>query len=451
MQGSTTLFGLALCALACVVVQSANIVDFGAVQNDPSNDACWTNARAFQRALNAAQSNATDRLVVVPEGTFHAFAVNATGLRNITLRFDGNWVASKNITEWPTVNNQHVDFIYFQDVSYLTITGNGVIDGEGYAWWWLNILNIVKSRPHLLHVEVADNMLIENVTMRNSPQFHMNLRDLDTLVVRNVVVRVDVVAQKNMLLKAGRMLVNTTGHGLPEEVAMSIPTFPLNTDGIDPAGKNVHIYNCTIENFDDAVAVKPCNGGYTKASCSQDILVENCTVYLGVGMTIGSVPPNEKVNCVRNVTFRNVRSITPIKAIYVKTNPGNTGSGIISNITYENFNITDPLWWSIYIGPQQQHQPDGSGPGCMLYPLQGNCPTQPRVPIDNIVLRNISSTNGLLSPGIFRCNATRPCTGFVFDNVQAQGSNWPVTGYICENIKGTVTNSSPIPSCMANP
>jgi polygalacturonase len=39
-------------------------------------------------------------------------------------------------------------------------------------------------------------------------------------------------------------------------------TFPLNTDGIDPAGTNVNIYNVKITNFDDAVAVKPANKSY---------------------------------------------------------------------------------------------------------------------------------------------------------------------------------------------
>jgi polygalacturonase len=36
-------------------------------------------------------------------------------------------------------------------------------------------------------------------------------------------------------------------------------TFPLNTDGIDPSGRNIYISNVTITNFDDAIAVKPSN------------------------------------------------------------------------------------------------------------------------------------------------------------------------------------------------
>jgi polygalacturonase len=78
--------------------------------------------------------------------------------------------------------------------------------------------------------------------------------------------------------------------------------------------------------------------------------VEDCTVTYGVGMTIGTVPPNPKYACIKDVYFRNITMYTPIKAIYIKTNPG-TGLGIISNITFENFRIFKPLWWGIYIGP----------------------------------------------------------------------------------------------------
>jgi polygalacturonase len=78
--------------------------------------------------------------------------------------------------------------------------------------------------------------------------------------------------------------------------------------------------------------------------------VEDCTVNYGLGMTIGTVPPHPNYACIKDVYFRNITMHTPIKAIYVKTNPGN-GLGIISNITYENFRIFKPLWWGIYIGP----------------------------------------------------------------------------------------------------
>lgn len=280
--------------------------------------------------------------------------------------------------------------------------------------------------------------------MRNSPYYHIRVQDVINVTFHSIDITVDVVAQK-------AIMSSPRPDGEPGWVnfqGTSLPTFPLNTDGIDPAGKDIYIYNVSIENFDDAVAVKPTstNSGLY-ANCSENILVEDSTVSLGVGMTIGSVPPNVNVNCVRNVTFRNINFIDPFKAIYVKTNPGNTGTGIIEGITYENIHITRPIWWGIYIGPQQQKQPSGAGPGCMFYPIDPTCPTQPRITVRDITLRNVTSDSGILSPGIIRCNETNPCTGFLFENVQATGWLSDV-GYICENVHGNVLNSNPAPTCF---
>lgn len=54
------------------------------------------------------------------------------------------------------------------------------------------------------------------------------------------------------------------------KTVISMPTMPLNTDGIDPQGSNVTIRNVNITNYDDAVAVKPANRGMkiAKNGCS---------------------------------------------------------------------------------------------------------------------------------------------------------------------------------------
>ena len=140
----------------------------------------------------------------------------------------------------------------------------------------------------------------------------------------------------------------------------TLPTYALNTDGIDPAGKNMLIERLTITNYDDAVAIKPKDSGGKYAQCSENIIVRDCVVNFGVGMTVGSVVPHTNYNCVRNVTFENHKVYHPFKAIYVKNNPGHTESmlpgsgGEISDIRYRNFEIHRPIWWGIYIGPQQQ-------------------------------------------------------------------------------------------------
>lgn len=87
-------------------------------------------------------------------------------------------------------------------------------------------------------------------------------------------------------------------------------------------------------------------------------MVRDLEVHYGVGMSIGSVPAREAYRCVSDVTFSNITFHEPLKAIYIKTNPGTTSSmepgsgGLIKNITYENIVIHNPVWWNIYIGPQ---------------------------------------------------------------------------------------------------
>lgn len=133
-----------------------------------------------------------------------------------------------------------------------------------------------------------------------------------------------------------------------------------------------------------------------------------------------------------------------MKAIYVKTNPG-SGTGEITDILYENIHIHFPIWFGIYIGPQQQEQPDGGGPGCMTYPLQP-CETQPLIDVKNIMLRNVTSVGGLLSPGIIRCNSTNPCEDINFVDVNVDGwwkdMNWT---FISEYAHGSSQRSTPDP------
>ena len=60
------------------------------------------------------------------------------------------------------------------------------------------------------------------------------------------------------------------------------------------------------------------------------------------------------------------------------------------------------------IGPQQQRQPGTNGTGCsFFFPVDNtSCPTQPRVTVSNIVLKDIQLYNGATLPGSKHLNFT---------------------------------------------
>ena len=131
------------------------------------------------------------------------------------------------------------------------------------------------------------------------------------------------------------------------------------------------------------------------------------------------MPPNADNNCVRGVSFRNITMYRPLKALYIKSNPGTSGVGTIEDISFQDIFIEQALWWTVWIGmkcqyvltilcfvmflfywccvrcglgPQQQNQPGGGadGTGCnFLFPYIPVCPTNPLVTMRNIVLKNI--------------------------------------------------------------
>eukprot|EP01137_Pigoraptor_chileana_P009217 Opistho-2@57146 len=436
---------LILCISAHVATAAVySILDYGAIPNDYSSHAAETNSMAIKKALYAA--NMTDpsdreRVALVPESAkFYIVNTTVIGLTWITLRVDGTLILSDNRTLWAQDGGDtgRLSSLYFEDIVGLTITGNGVIDGQGYNWWWHVILTGEDNRPSLIYLQECTDIVVTDIRMRDSPLYHLYMNDIARAHVRNVDIRVDVTKQRELL----------GAHGLLGD--FGIPTFPLNTDGIDPAGIDVLIENVTIVNFDDAVAVKPSRQGRRYSSCSSNITVRDAYVEWGVGMTIGSVPPNPGVNCVRNVTFERIRFKNALKAIYIKSNPGTAGTGIIDDITYRDIRVEGSLWYPIFIGPQQQKQPHSSGTGCsFFYPIVKECPTQPRVAMSNIHLENVELTGGLLLPGVILCNATQPCTGFTFKNVTNTGTFLVQKNYVCENVvASTSDNSKPSIPCF---
>uniref|UniRef100_A0A914EP65 Polygalacturonase n=1 Tax=Acrobeloides nanus TaxID=290746 RepID=A0A914EP65_9BILA len=424
-----------------------SIDDYGAIPNVNSNDAAHANTMAMVKALSAANQDPSDREVLLPKGnTYYVFNMTATNLVNVIFRIEGTYIVSDNISEWenimghpPPIPEVHSGSLNIWNSTNITITGGGSIIGQGYTWWiyvWFNGSH-ADHRPYLVHMVHCKDIEIYNLYLKNSPYYHLNLEDMLNVHIHDIDIHVDIDKQKELLKKFG---------GWNKE--LDLPTFPLNTDGIDPSGKNFLIENVKMDLFDDAVAVKPSNSAPGRYSnCSQDMVVRNVTTLFTVGMAIGSLTNDPLTNCIRNITFENITMYLPLKGIHVKTNPKTSdGIGIIDSITYRNMHLIGSIWMPIYIGPQQQQQPGTSGTGCSwLYPIKDQCPTNPNVQISNILLEDITLEGSLLWPGTINCDPESKCKNMTFKNVYNSGPFLLMPIYECHYAEGIKSGSNLLP------
>lgn len=534
---------MALAWLCCwVVVAHATVHDidaYGARRADPI--ASKINAAALEAALVAAKQGDIVRVTAGKPYFMHGVAVS--DVHGVALHIEGEVRIDNNVSSWYAESQNRrkkLRFLVLTNVSNFTVGGGGLIDGQGLVWWDAAITGSVpgigETRPDMISFLYGIDVVIEHLTLRNSPHFHVRFEQCSRVTVRYVRIDVDRWAQRSVKARAHAKRIKSLGvpwteraheiaqrlygldvatagtalgasggmafgasddasvgaggragggaplhTGLPglgymredwrdwllDQLVRLLPAWALqpedlNTDGIDPSGEGFHIHDCEIHNDDDSIAIKPADLSQS-VGCAQHMLLENL-VLTGFGASIGSVPPHADVNCVRNITFRNVSMPGTGKGIYVKSNPM-CGLGVdrhnrtvqrtalLEDIRFEDVRIDRPFWWPVWIGPQQQHEPGSAlGHKCALvYPLFGTqCPTQGCATFRNIHLRNVTVNDPLLSPGVVLGNASRPMQGIVFDGVRVRFGDNPLRGrfpwgrdYMCkaadvQNVAGTV-------------
>jgi polygalacturonase len=262
---------------------------------------------------------AIDRCALYPSGIVHFTAgtylsgpLTLASHSHLLLDKGATLLGSSNMADYPIREDakwRRVSLLHADHAEDVTIRGGGTIDGNGKVWWDAQ-LNRQKGshenpRPLLIDLTNSKNILIEGVTLRNSPQYNITAFWCDGLTVRNVTI-----------LNPGR--------GAP------------NTDGIDPVStSHVLIEHDTIDTGDDNVAIK--SGLVERGDPnvpSTDIVIRDCTFRNGHGLSIGS----ETAGGVRNVQVERVTFDGTRQGIRIKSARGR-GSDI-GNFTYRDITMT---------------------------------------------------------------------------------------------------------------
>jgi polygalacturonase len=288
------------------------LADFGAV-----GDCKTLNTAAFKKAI-AAIENAGGGKLIVPKGVFRTAPFALCSRLDLHLEAGAVIKAVETFEELGLPNPATFKTQAGADAAYrvpqpllhgkslhdVAITGPGTIDGSGRHWWeWSERAardaakkgekQVVYRRPHLVVIDGCDRLLIADITLTDSPMFHLVPRHVNDLSIERVKIRAP--------------------HDAP------------NTDGIDPGqDTNVWIHDCDIDTGDDDIVIK---GGGT------NILIENNTIKHGHGISIGS----ETAAGVRNMLVRDCTFDHTDNGVRIKSMRG--AGGLVENVRYSHITM----------------------------------------------------------------------------------------------------------------
>ncbi len=361
-----------------------NIKDSGAVA-----DGKTLNTAAFDKTI-AACNEAGGGTVLVPAGTWLTGPIKLRSNVNLHLEKGALVQFTSDHTQYPMIKAGSKSStitpaspVYGYDLKNIAITGEGILDGAGDSWrpvkkgkrttaewdalvasggvlsadgkiWWpsreamdgeqftkdfkasgkkATPENYLQARdflrPYMLFLVNCQNILIEGVTIRNSPKFVFYPSRSTNLTMKHVTVFNEWYAQ--------------------------------NGDGIDiSACKNVLIYKCNVSCGDDAICMKSSQsssdvaGGFNL----ENILIAGCTVQRGHG---GFVIGSNTDGGMRNIFVTDCNFDGTDIGLRVKSNTGR--GGVVKDIYVRDITMSNIIHEAILFDTYYEDMPAGKTKG----------------------------------------------------------------------------------------
>lgn len=251
LTGSSTSLFAVLTTQPVIPSTVFDITSYGAVAGTNAGGSPIDNAAPIISAVKAANA-AGGGVVRVPAATQPFMCGRIFLLSNVKLQVDsGATLQPLPYGVYPLGSGKYDDWLTATNAHDIEIGGPGTIDGNGQAWWTaFNANSGMPHRPYLIRFTTCQTLRIHDVTLQNSPMFHLVPGACTNVTITNVTI-----------LASG--------------------TNPANTDAIDPSGSHMLIENSTLSVGDDDVAVKP------GSTFCRNIVVTHCTIGTGHGISVG--------------------------------------------------------------------------------------------------------------------------------------------------------------------
>jgi len=318
--------------------------------------------------------------------------------------------ASTNHDDFPEIEQFHdkgrQSLLSATNAEGITIRGGGVIDGRGESWW--EHRGPGETRPRLIVFDHCKHVLMENVTVQNSPMWQIVPYYSEDVTFRNMKVLAPL----------------PEGH---------------NTDGIDPfSSKHVVIDHVTIDTGDDNVAIKSGQPGSAGPDDpTTDVTITDCVFLKGHGLSVGS----EVSGGVQHVRVERVQFKGTTQGIRIKS--GRDRGNDISDLVYKDITMED-VGTAIQI--TDYYSASGSKEGAVAVSMAAVTRLTPHM--HDITIENLKVTGAKMAMDIEGLPEA-PILNLTLKNVQIDAAKGAKIYYAVVDAQGLVIKPQSGPPIMA--
>ncbi|HDR9057929.1 TPA: glycoside hydrolase [Burkholderia vietnamiensis] len=222
------------------------------------------------------------------------------------------------------------------NLSNLTITGTGAIDGDGQDYWPAAVGQNNTARPKLIAITGSNLQIGSNFTDAGKSQSIVAFPSSSNATGSALIIRNS--PKEQLVIESGSKNVTIDGvwiYANPNRNASGDDLAP-NTDAIDIIGtQTATIKNCLLDTGDDDIAIKSNAGGAATSSVN----VSHCVVGGGHGISIGGQEAAGTTLAkpgVSQVTVDTMQFSGTDYGYRIKTDQTAKDSGATTGVTYRN-------------------------------------------------------------------------------------------------------------------